>query len=424
MVPTPGEILECAPEFRGSNHPEVDADATGADAGFPGPGLDDRIGPVPVGKRLHDRFGVVAGREDIHVTDRFLPAANGPREFTRRDRIEVPEEFPDPLAARDGLAEQRPLVGLPGEVDAVEDVLFGLRTEPLDILYFAGLGRCFEVVERFDAEFLVERADSFRTDPLDAREFVEFRDTARLGVLDDFRRDGVADAVDVPNRCFAVGGERENGFGMVTNVLGGPAVGSRFVLDTVRFEQVCELFQSCRNLVVVTHGWLRASSTAPAADADAGVVVSVAQCFLQKLHPALAVGGFLCLCFSFDIDGAERFEFVQRAVDADNRLCQSLAFLVGDLFVLDALFALEALATEVLLGAFDTLAFTRGNGVAATNLEDELLQIDLLALNRDFVGNRRADGGALALDSFEQLLALELLDWGAAVRAEGSVGAC
>jgi len=61
-------------------------------------------------------------------------------------------------------------VALAGEVDAVEDVLFCRRAEPLHRLDLTGFGRGFEIVQILDAERLVEIGGGLRADPLDARD--------------------------------------------------------------------------------------------------------------------------------------------------------------------------------------------------------------------------------------------------------------
>jgi len=57
-------------------------------------------------------------------------------------------------------------------------------------------------------------------------------------VLDDLRRDGVADAVDLGDRVLALPREVLDRRGVFANVLRGAAVGGRLVLDARRFEQV------------------------------------------------------------------------------------------------------------------------------------------------------------------------------------------
>ena len=137
----------------------------------------------------------------------------------------------------------------------------------------------------------------------------------------------------------------------------------------------------------------------------AGVIVS--QRLSKKLHPALAVGGLLCLGLAFEI-GVQPFEGVERTVDADDALGQPLALVETHLPVLDPFEPLDSLAPEVPLCLFHPVTLARRHRLAAFDLEDELLQIHLLALDRDGLGNLRPDRRGLSLDAFEELFALEL----------------
>jgi hypothetical protein len=259
-----GEVLEGAAERRGGDDAEVDPDVARADAGLVLAGLDQDVGLGPLGEGLDDGFGLVAGCQGVHVADGGLPAADRARGLDALDALDVLEVRDDRVGQRSGLAQQLALVGRPGEVDVVEDVLLGLRAEALDLADLPRRRRRLEVVEGLDAEGLGERLDGLRADALDARQLVEVRgdlgaellellDLAGLDVLDDLRGDGLADVVDLGDGVLAGEGEALDGLGVLADAPGGVAVGPGLVVDVLGLEAVRELLEQRRDLLVARH---------------------------------------------------------------------------------------------------------------------------------------------------------------------------
>jgi hypothetical protein len=264
VVPAPREMLERAPVLFRDDHAEVDPDAVGPDARLLGAGLDDGVGAVPVGEGVDHGSRVLAGGEHVHVADGLLPAPDGAGHLGALDGVERIHVDQRVVGERAGLAQPLALAGQLGEGNVVEDVLLGLRAEPLELPDLAGLGGRLQFVEGRDPQRLVEAADGLRADALDGGEagnvdrqllakLLEFPDLAGLDVFDDLRGDGLADGVDLLDGVPSLRDQVIDRSRRVTDVLGGPTVRTGFVLLVHRLEEVGHLLQSARHLVVAAH---------------------------------------------------------------------------------------------------------------------------------------------------------------------------
>jgi len=288
----PREILDRGTELVGVDDPEVDAAPAGPDCGLGRAGLDDGLDAVGVGKGRDGGLGVARGDEDVDVPDGGLPATQRSGDLAAFDRVESAQPVEEVVGDRSRGAQQLSALGLPGERDVLEDVLLGLRSEPLHLADRPCIGGPLEVLQRLDAQRLVERPDGLGADALDAgqsrhvdrqllAQLFEFGYLAGFGELGYLLGDGLADALD---RLEFLGVVRGHPVGLGANVLGGPSVGPGLVLDVPGRQQVGHRLQFCRDLVVRSHSFGRGSSREP-------FVPSVRRPSSVSIAPAISVPG-------------------------------------------------------------------------------------------------------------------------------------
>src|SRR5881628_685676 len=109
-------------------------------------------------KGVHDRRGVGCGDEKVDVADRLAIAAAAPADRDLRDVRALAQGGDYLVRGGARVMDERPSGALPQRGDRLEDVLLGLRLDLGQLAESAGLGRFLELVDRGDAELLVDRA--------------------------------------------------------------------------------------------------------------------------------------------------------------------------------------------------------------------------------------------------------------------------
>jgi hypothetical protein len=127
--------------------------------------------------------------------------------------------------------------------------------------------------------------------------------------------------------------------------------------------------------------------------------VFFAECLLEEIHPAFPVCRLLSLGFRRNIDRPKILKCVQRAVDSDDTVGETLSFFMSHTVVFDLLETCESLATKIPFRLLDTVSLAGGYRVSSLNLEYERLEIDFFILYLDCSRDFCTDCRRLAIDT-------------------------
>ena len=141
-----------------------------------------------------------------------------------------------------------------------------------DLVAYLDAQHPLAVAEDADVGDALDRGEAGHVDRQRLAELRQLLDLAGLDVLDDLPGDGLADRVDPLDGVPTIGDQVLDRPRRVADVLGGLPVGPGLVLHVPGFEEVGELLQSARHLVVAAH---RATTTPVGVPASVTVPVSV-----------------------------------------------------------------------------------------------------------------------------------------------------
>ena len=196
-----------APGLEG-HHAEVDLEPVPRqDRGLRVAASDHPVDHVVARERLHDRFVVRRGHQQVDVTDRLGHPSQRARighPAHAVDRLQALEEILRDLERR---AHQHPAAGRAHALGALEHVLLGLGREPLQRAQLPRLCRGDQRRHRVDGELLVDHHRLLGTEAGDGghlaharrhlgSELLELGERPGVEVLRDLGGDGLADAGD------------------------------------------------------------------------------------------------------------------------------------------------------------------------------------------------------------------------------------
>ncbi len=217
---------------------------------------------------LHDRPSLVGLRQHVDVPHRLLPPAVGAGHLQPAHPRGVPQVLQQGLHVEVGVGEEEALGVAAVLLDALEDLLLGLRPEAVQLLHPSRLGRRLQLVHRRDAKLVPQLLRALGADARQAGDLgqraryllghlLQLAELAGLHQLGDVVRHVVADGGEL-GEVGAVGHELAHGDGMLPNGAGGVAVGPHpEPVGAPDLQQVGQLLQDVGDLVVlhppVTH---------------------------------------------------------------------------------------------------------------------------------------------------------------------------
>ena len=128
--------------------------------------------------------------------------------------------------------------------------------------------------------------------------------------------------------------------------------------------------------------------TSPAVDLD---IVGLYSCLFDECQEFSRVRNLFPPNLFLDTRTVDALQCVQRPVDAVYTPDNSFTFLAGDVFALDTLFSVQSFQLEKAFQFLYLAASLWGHPLQALTLEHELLQVNCLVLNCEFVGNLFTD---------------------------------
>ena len=169
MGGTAGEMDEVRPPRRRRADHQVDLGTLAQhDARFVGPGCEDSVDARNATQPREELRGVVDGGEQIDVADRRAPAAQRPGGFDPEHARGLPQPRYQTRDQLIGVVQQQARAAVIDTRDPLQDALLGPRREALEALQLSLLRGRPELLDRADAQLVVQQLDGARPDALDA----------------------------------------------------------------------------------------------------------------------------------------------------------------------------------------------------------------------------------------------------------------
>ena len=225
---------------------------------------DQHVGHAGKLSEAIHHFGDIAGyRQHVQVAHGFAASTKTAGEFQLVDALALEQMFPHRQSYVVGFRPVDPFTGCFGDGHAIEDRLFGLGRETLQLPYPPCLARGLQFLQRCDAQLVVDRSSLLGPQARYpkhgqhglgdfSQQLLQLRQLARLDQCGTLLGNGFANPVNLQQPFGVVGHDRRHGIRQIAYGAGAVAIGANAKrIRPLELQQVGHLFENRGYLSVV-----------------------------------------------------------------------------------------------------------------------------------------------------------------------------